>query len=265
MTELQRDVRSERAGALIEQALGLLGDARLGPPEREVANLLQGWDRSSEAESRGAAAYHVFVDRLLRALFEPRMGRELLGSYFALGRVRAADLVGVVLAEAAAGGGDSGWSNPAEVAEAVRRSLGGTWLQLSSELGMIRERWSWGRLHPLRFRPLARGRALGGGLGPFPYSGDGASVQVADHRPLDSFDVRTIASFRFAIDAAALDEALASLAPGQSEHPGHPHQSDALLRWLPGRPSLLATSRLVVEETAVAELLLEPPDETARP
>jgi penicillin amidase len=227
-------------------------------------DLLRGWDGVSRADSRGAAAYHVFVERLLRALFEPRMGRELLARYFALGRVRAADLVATVLEDAAAGGGSSGWANPPEVAEAVRRSLGGTWLQLSSELGLIREKWSWGRLHPLRFRALASGRG-GGGLGPFPYSGDGASVQVADHRPLESFAVRTVSTFRFAIDAAALDESLASLAPGQSEHPGHPHQSDALLRWLPGRPSLLATSRLVVEETAVAELLLEPPRETPGP
>jgi penicillin amidase len=258
MTDLQRDVRSERAGAVIERALGLLGDERLGPPEREVVELLRGWDRSSASESRGAAAYHVFVDRLLRELFEPRMGRELLGRYLGLGRVRAAELVRLVLEEAAAGGGGSSWAEPAAVREAVRRSLGGTWLELSAELGMIREKWSWGQLHPLRFRALFHPLLGGGGLGPYPYPGDAASVQVADHRPLESFEVSTVASFRFAIDAAALDEALAALAPGQSEHPGHPHRDDALARWLPGRPSLLATSRLVVEETAVSELRLEP-------
>ncbi|HVH06745.1 MAG TPA: penicillin acylase family protein, partial [Myxococcota bacterium] len=257
MTALQRDVRSARAGRIIDQALALVKDTRLGPPEREVVDLLRAWDRMSGAESRGAAAYQVFVERLLRAFFEPRLGRELLARYVSLGRVRAVDLVAQVLAEATAGGG-SAWSDPAAVAEAVRMSLGGTWLQLSSEMGLIREKWSWGRLHPLRFRALGSGSSLGSELGPFPYPGDGASVQVADHRPLESFDVRTVSSFRFAIDAAALDEALASLAPGESEHPGHPHRADALARWIPGRPTLLATSRLVVEETAVSELLLEP-------
>lgn len=258
MIELQRDVRSERAARVIALALGRLGATRLAPPEREVVDLLEGWDHQSGAESRGAAVYQVFVERLLRELFEPRMGRELFGRYLRLGRVRPAELVGVVLAEAEQGGGGSGWSDPAAVGEAVRRSLAGTWLQLSAELGTIREKWSWGRLHRLRFRSLFAPLGAGAALGPFPYAGDAASVQVADHRPLESFDVATVASFRFAIDAAALDEALASLAPGQSEHPGHPHRSDALLRWLPGRPSLLATSRLVVEETAAAELLLEP-------
>lgn len=257
MTALQRDVRSARAGELIALALRLVGDTRLGPPEREVADLLRGWDLTSEAESRGAAAYHVFVERLFRALFEPRLGRDLLTRYLGLGRVRPSDLVFTVLHEAAAGG-RSVWSEPQLVSEAVRRSLGGTWLQLSAELGMIREKWSWGRLHPLRFRALGAGLLSASVLGPFPYSGDAASVQVADHRPLESFEVSTVSTFRFAIDAAALDEALATLAPGQSEHPGHPHQSDALGRWLPGKPSLLATSRLVVEEMAVSELRLEP-------
>jgi acyl-homoserine lactone acylase PvdQ len=140
----------------------------------------------------------------------------------------------------------------------VQRSLGGTWLQLSAELGLIREKWSWGRLHPLRFRALFHPLLGDGDLGPFPYGGDGASVHVADHHPLESFGVSTVASFRFAVDAAALDEALASLAPGQSEHPGHPNHADALLRWLPARPSLLATSPLVVEELAQAELRLVP-------
>jgi penicillin amidase len=255
MVALQRDVHSGRAGEVIDTALGLLGDARLSPPEREISSLLKDWDRESGADSRGAAAYHVFVERLFRELFEPRMGDELLKRYVALGRVRPAELVRAVLAEAAAGGGRSGWSDPAPVKEAVRRSLSGTWLQLSAELGTIREKWSWGRLHGLRFRSLFE---AAGGLGPFPYAGEAASVQVADHRPFESFDVATVAAFRFAIDAGALGEALASVAPGESEHPGHPHRSDALLRWLPGRPSLLATSRLVVEETAAAELLLEP-------
>jgi len=258
MVEVQADVHSGRAGEVIETARALLGDARLAPPEREVAELLEGWDRESTAESRGAAVYHVFVERLLRELFQPRMGRELLERYFALGRVRPAELVRAVLGEAAAGGGRSGWSDPALVREALRRSLGGTWLQLSAELGTIREKWSWGRLHRLRFRSLFERAGSGDALGPFPYRGEAASVEVADHRPFESFDVGTIASFRFAIDAGALGEALAIVAPGQSEHPGHPHRSDALFRWLPGRPALLATSRLVVEETAAAELFLEP-------
>jgi hypothetical protein len=48
------------------------------------------------------------------------------------------------------------------------------------------------------------------------------------------------------------------LAPGPSEHPGHPDYDGGLQRWLAGRPALLATSRLLVEEVSPARLALHP-------
>ena len=140
----------------------------------------------------------------------------------------------------------------------MRRSLRGAWLELSAALGTNREKWIWGRLHPLTFRPLLDPAPSQSALGPFPYAGDPASVQVADYRPLESFAVSTVAGFRFAIDAVALDEALASFAPGQTQHPSDPHRDDALARWRSGEPGLLATSRLVVEELAAERLELAP-------
>ncbi|UCE85254.1 MAG: penicillin acylase family protein, partial [Deltaproteobacteria bacterium] len=65
-------------------------------------------------------------------------------------------------------------------------------------------------------------------------------------------------TYRFVVDAAELDEALTSLAPGQSGHPGHPHETDSISRWLEGRSKLLLTSALLVDEGAVAQLVLEP-------
>lgn len=256
VAELQRDVRSERAGRVIARALALVGPGVLAPAEREVIALLESWDRASDGASRGAAAYHVFQDRLLRELLDAPLGRELLARYVGLGRVRATDLAEALLAAAEAGG--SPLAPPGPVAEAVRRSLRGTWLELSASLGTNREKWTWGRLHPLRFRALLAPAVSDAPLGPFAYAGDAASVQLADYRTLEAFGVSAVASFRFAIDAAALDEALVSFAPGQSEHPGHAHRDDALERWRVGRPGLLATSRLVVEELATERLELAP-------
>jgi hypothetical protein len=65
-------------------------------------------------------------------------------------------------------------------------------------------------------------------------------------------------TYRFAIDTAAMDQALVGLAPGQSEHPRHPHASDGLQRWREGRPGLLVTSPLLVEELSSSRLVLEP-------
>ena len=95
-------------------------------------------------------------------------------------------------------------------------------------------------------------------LGPVPYGGDGSSVQVAEYRGLDSFDARVVATFRFVAEVSDLDQALTSLAPGQSEHPGHPHAVDGVARWAEGRASLLSTSRPVIEDGEVARLTLVP-------
>jgi penicillin amidase len=253
---IQRDLRSSRAGELIDRALASVG-ADLAREDAEVVRLLRDWDRSSSSDSRGAAAFHLFQDRLVRELFAERMGEERLRRYLDLGRVRTTDLLLRALAGAEAPAPGDIWSDPEHVAAAVHRSLRATWLRFSVELGSNRDKWTWGRLHPLRFRPLVTPDP-GEPLGPFPYGGDHGSVLAGDYRPLESFAVSTVASFRLLIDAAALDEALTSLAPGQSEHAGHPHRADGVGRWLSGRPSLLATSALVVEETAVARLLLVP-------
>ena len=63
---------------------------------------------------------------------------------------------------------------------------------------------------------------------------------------------------RFAFDTGSLDQSLVILAPGQSEHPGHPHFDDQVGDWLEGSAGLLATGALLVEETSVARLVLEP-------
>jgi len=70
--------------------------------------------------------------------------------------------------------------------------------------------------------------------------------------------VRVASTFRFAVDAAELDEALVGLAPGPSEHPRHVHFASGLQRWLEGRHSLLATSNLQVEEASASRLTLLP-------
>jgi penicillin amidase len=254
---VQRDLRSTRAGEVVELALRRLRGRDLAREDAEVVRLLRDWDRSSGSGSRGAAGFHLFLDRLVRELFAERMGEERLRRYLDLGRVRTVDLVHRVLHAAESGRSEDGWSDPERVDAAVRRSLRAVWLRFSVELGSNRDKWTWGRLHPLRFRPLVRPDA-GRPIGPFPYGGDDGSVLAGGYRPLESFEVGTVASFQLLIDAAALDEALTSLAPGQSEHAGHPHRADGVGRWLAGRPSLLATSALVVEESAVSRLRLVP-------
>ena len=262
MTALQNDVAMERARELIAIALTFAeAGESLGAEGREIVGLLRAWDGRADAASVGAAAYHVFLERLTRRLLEPTLGEVLLERYLALPQADPDQVVFEIVRDAAAGGEVDGWSDPDTVAAAVRESVREAWFSLSFRLGANRSKWHWGRLHRLAFRPFRRGDRLargGADLGPFAYGGSAATVSAAEYDRADPFAVRVASTFRFAVDAAALDQVLVILAPGQSEHPGHPTFDDAVPRWREGRLHLLATAPLLVQESSRALLLLEP-------
>ena len=60
------------------------------------------------------------------------------------------------------------------------------------------------------------------------------------------------------MDLGSPDRLLSALAPGQSEHPGHPHYADGLARLRAPRLALFRTRRLAIEEENAERLLLEP-------
>jgi penicillin amidase len=262
LLSVQADVLSGGSAELVEAVLALAGDSSsMGREAREVARTLREWDGRSSSQSVGAAVYHVFLDVLLREIFEPEMGHDLLRRYLALGRSDPIHLLHQTVVAAKEGRGEiDGWSDPGLVREAVRSSLRDTWIRMSVEIGVNREKWTWGRLHTLRFAPLWREGWAGqdDDFGPIPYDGDGRSVKVADYQPLESFVTRVVSGYRFIVDTADLDQALTALAPGQSEHPGHPHSTDGLVRWRQERPRLLSTNQLVLEGSTIARLELEP-------
>jgi len=262
MARLQLDVASGGAGDLLEPALELAGaPAQLASEEREIVDLLRSWDRRSEADSVGAAVYHVFTVELARALFEPVLGPDLYRRWVGLVHTSPTRLVGRVLAGAA-----SGREAPAEwtrgrMKQTVREVLRSTWLRFGVEFGPNREKWSWGRLHSLRFRPfgvLRWDRPKEAALGPHPYGGDRLSVSPGGYDWNDPFAVRTASTQRLAVDTAELDKLLVSLAPGQVEQPGRPHRADGVSAWLAGRPGLLVRSPVLLEDEAVARLRIEP-------
>ena len=100
-------------------------------------------------------------------------------------------------------------------------------------------------------------KAAPAGLGPFQAGGSASTVNAAEYAPAAPYAVRLASTYRFAVDAASLDRSLSALAPGQSEHPGHPHYADALRPWLEGRSHVLATAHPLVEQELSARLVLE--------
>ncbi|MEE9606790.1 MAG: penicillin acylase family protein [Myxococcota bacterium] len=265
---LQTDVGTERAPELVALALDLEAtDPGSEVEADEVAGLLRAWDGRATAGSSGAAAYHVFVEVLTQHLLGRQLGSELLHRYLALPQVDPDQVVLDMVRSAAEGGGSDGWTDAERVRAAVQDSLREVWLRLSFRLGPNRSKWYWGRLHRVQFGPFGPTGLKGGGLGPigpFSYGGSGSTVNAGGYDPGGSFDVRLASTYRFAAETGSLHQSLMALAPGQSEHPHHPHFEDGLERWLEGRPTVLATSRLWVEESSPERLVLERAPDPAR-
>jgi acyl-homoserine lactone acylase PvdQ len=112
----------------------------------------------------------------------------------------------------------------------------------------------------LTFRPFGIPRAGADlvGLSELPYGGSGNTVNAAEFIGPDSHAVRVASTFRMVVDVGSTNQALIAIAPGESEHPHHPHFRDGLDDWLSGHSSLLVTDRLLVRESGARKLVLEP-------
>ena len=261
--ELLHDDRAERAPRVVAAIVGMARRAGPLPVEaEEIARLLERWDGTMGANSAGAAAYHLLIDHLLEELLREPFGAALFERYLAAPHVRAESAIERLVSRAAKLRRAGGWTDEKRVTDAARASLRETWVSLNHRLGPTRARWSWGELHPLAFSSLSSGLAPGAGtsrpIRDLAVPGSAQTLAFAKHRPGRSFRVDLAALYRVAMDLGAEDHLLSSLAPGQTEHPGHPHNTDGVARWATARLGLFATSRLVVEEENAARLVLEP-------
>jgi acyl-homoserine lactone acylase PvdQ len=260
LASFETDVGEGRGTALVATGLRVAEEAGpLSREAREVADLLREWDGRSTPGSIGAAAFHVWLTALTEQLLSEPLGDELLHRYLALPQADPPEVVYAAVSDVADRGGSEA-AQAERVREAVRRSLRETFFRLAYRLGPNRAKWRWGRLHSLEFKsflPVQPG-APPGQLGPYEVGGSGGTLNAAEYDPGASYEVRIASIFRFAVDAGDLDEALFALAPGQSEHPRHRHYADGIRGWLEGRFRLLATSRVLVEQTSRSTLVLEP-------
>ena len=257
--ELLLDAAAPRSTRVVTAIDGM---ARRGGPlpveAQEVATLLKRWDGRFDADSAGAAAYHLAIEHLLSHLLREPFGEGLFQRYLAAPHVQPQTAVERLILRAATLRQPGGWTDEAAVTAATRASLRETWVSLNQRLGPTRARWSWGGLHRVAFETLGKAEGDPASEHAFGVSGSGQTLAFTRHRPGVSFDVERTALYRVAIDLGSQDRFLSSLSPGQSEHPGHPHYSDGITRSAQDRLSLFATSRLVIEEQNAQRLVLEP-------
>ncbi len=264
LADMQNRLTSQVSPRVVPALESLLATApALSPEANEVLGLLRGWDGRLAPDRYGASAYRVLVRDLVRRLLETRLPIDVVDRYLALRGLEPEALFEAVLFDATTHGRTGGWSDPEALLALLPESLHRTWVELTIRRGPNRDRWNWGGLHSLVFRPFVGYDAdaeeavwVFGGDDRLP--GTGGGMGAADYDLSRPYTVRSASLYRMAVDLAADDRILTTLAPGQSEHPRRAHYRDGLHPWLKGQPRLVARSAFLVEEQTSHLLRLEP-------
>ena len=260
--EVLSDDVAERGSRVVAAIVGLARRGGKLPAEaEEIATLLERWDGRMTADSPGAAAYHLVIEHLLDDLLRQHFGATLFDRYLRTPHAQPQTAIERLMLRAAKLRRPGGWTDEQRVSAAARNSLREAWVSLNLRLGPTRERWSWGEIHRVQFSPLGASEVERADVPPkrrMPLEGSGQTLAFAPNRPGLSNEVERASLYRVAMDLGAPDRLLSTLAPGQSEHPGHRHYTDGISRWVASRVSLFVTSRLALEEENADRLVLEP-------
>ncbi len=257
MQALQGDVLSLYVARVVRALGKLVLDDAIALRAREV---LERWD--GRVERLGPARlFHQFVSDLRERTIGPRerrLGGPLPAGWEALARM----IEGTP--------GTDLWDDPGtretETREGlVAASLHSALERVEAEGGRDPARWSWARVHALRYRHvLLNGTRIPGAgrwleAAPVELPGDVHTVAVAAHSLASGrFDVRHIASARLIVDLGDPDASRIVLPLGQSGQIGDPHARDQLRAWSEAHDFPFPFTRAAVDRASVSTLRFVP-------
>lgn len=234
-----RDMLTEATELTLEQAarqqvdvldlfalrhLGAARAAARSTGEDDAERLLAAWDGRATTDSRAAAIFYTWHERLRSRVRTELMGNErAFFPRYALNRLLDGD---PNLPDAARRFAETRLASAAaEAMEWAAREVGGR---------------SWGDLHSLEMPHAlssvgALERALSLTTGPFPSPGSPYTVNVAGFGAGPPFTTRSGASMRFVVDLGDMDGGAMVLPTGQSGLPFSPHFRDQTEHWREGR------------------------------
>jgi penicillin G amidase len=248
MEKLQNDLLSIPARelvALLRHAAGNSADPAI--------QLLLSWDATITRESAAAVLFELWMQDLSGAVLH-KVAPE--SAWTILGDLAPNQVVEILSHPSTKAFG----ANP----ETMRNQLLLDCVKSATERlttleGPDPHKWSWSRLHIVRFRhPLDQAKdAAFMDLAPVARPGDEETVNSTGCYG-KSFEQVSGASYREILDASDWDKSIAVNVPGQSGQPGSTHYSDLLPVWAEGQYFPLYYSGVAVERAAMDKLVLEP-------
>jgi penicillin amidase len=257
---LQLDTVSVLARRMLPALLAdLASDADAGV--QDLRARLQAWDGRAEIDSVGAALWNALYRNLLFETLRDELGQELTEAYLAQGYYYQERFERLVEDP------DSPWFNDTATpeyerrAEMVRRAARRALEELRGRLGPEPSRWEWGALHAIFFEnPIATSEPLRSqlGAGPFPFSGDGETLQRGAYSPAAPYGVQINAAMRMVADLADDCSVLGSITTGVSGRFESPFYRDQIDAYLAGEGVRWWRCDAQIEEHKTHELSLEP-------
>jgi penicillin G amidase len=257
---LQLDTVSVLARRLLPTLLAdLAGDP--DPDVQALRSKLQAWDGSVAIDSLGATLWDALYRNLLFETFRDELGQDLAEAYLGQSYYFQERF------ERLAADPDSPWfddtSTPGRERrpDITRRAARLALKELNDKLGADPSRWQWGALHSIFFEnPIGTSEPLRSrlGAGPYPFSGDGETLQRGAYSLASPYSVQTNAAMRMVADLADDCSVLGSITTGVSGRFDSPYYKDQVEAYLSGEGVRWWTCDAEIEAHKKHELLLQP-------
>lgn len=234
MAAFQFDRKSYLAPVFLNHLIPIIPDSYA-----EVRQQLENWDHELDPSGIQGSIYHEIMETFLRLIWVDDMGQELAEKYLGTWYISMNRWV-KMLDE-----GNSRWFDKIDtelietrddlLLEAFTTAMESLALKFGSD---DMQTWKWGIIHDIAFHHPFEAK---GGLiekffnyGPFPYGGDGETVNRGTHVFDTPYMAEMTASMRMLIDLSDVSRSRVANASGQVGMPLHKHYTDLVDVWLAG-------------------------------
>ena len=234
MAEIQFDRKSYLAPEFLQYLLPVIPESH-----KEIKDLLSSWDHVLDAEGIEGSIYHETMETFLRLIWVDDMGQELAEKYLDTWYISVNRWVKMLEDNENAWFDNTGTEVIETRDDLLIEAFTSAMMSLEEKFGSSDvTTWKWGDIHNITFHHPFESQ---GGIikkffnyGPFPFGGDGETVNRATHVFDKPYMAEMTASMRLLIDLSDASQSRMANASGQVGMPLHKHYTDLVDIWLAG-------------------------------
>ncbi len=234
MADIQFDRKSYLAPVFLKHLLPVIPESH-----QEIRDLLGAWDYELDSDGIEGSIYHETMETFLKLIWADDMGQELADKYIDTWYISMNRWVSMLEDNS------SSWFDKIDTEQIETRddllveAFTSALESLKQKFGTEEiQNWKWGTIHNIVFHHPFEAK---GGLiekffnyGPFPFGGDGETVNRGTHDFTRPYMATMTASMRLLVDLADISQSRIANASGQVGMPLQEHYTDLVDIWLAG-------------------------------